>query len=435
MLEFWGKFWNGYFISPVNNSQNQCKMNYENLTDTQLKLYGIDRVIAVLKHATITQEQLSKWNRKQLKTSIVQSEMDFNFSFIKKQLKRELTESNVSSDRTLIISDDPLVISKLKDRKLAMILGLNKHQQDRKMLYQSGADVVVDSLKAINIVQGNTSSISFTQTLPSAFHELSMILSKLGDMKPLFFFDYDGTLAPINREPEKAFIAKLTRLLLGQLSEKFHVAIVSGRDMKDLKNFIGLESLMYAGSHGFRISGPGDMKKIHKDTNDLLPKLDALMDQLSNEAELKIKGLEIERKHLAIAVHYRNAARGSYKMVSQTIKKIIEPYGNFKTGRGKKVIEIRPSVDWHKGKAVEWITNTLQKSDHQTYMPIYLGDDITDEDAFKSLPEHGIGILVGSHGRPTAAQCQLEDVGEVQKLLNYLVVISDEIREPAIASI
>jgi len=87
----------------------------------------------------------------------------------------------------------------------------------------------------------------------------------------------------------------------------------------------------------------------------------------------------------------------------------------------EKIIEIRPSADWHKGKAVDWITETLEESNNQKYRPIYLGDDRTDEDAFRSLPKHGIGILVGEHGRPTAAHCQLDDVWEVQKLLYYLV--------------
>jgi len=375
----------------------------------------------VLKHTQISQKQLSAWTGQQLKTSIIQSGMDDNTSFVREQLNRDLKESKALNERTVFISDDPLVISIVKKRRLAMILGLNKHQE-QKTLYQSGADLVINSLKNVHIVHGNTSSISFTQTLPGAIHEIPLILSKAGEMKPVFFFDYDGTLAPINRDPAKAFIPEQTRLLLDQLAEKFHVAIVSGRDIKDLKSFVGLESLIYAGSHGFRISGPGNLQRQHDDTKNLLPKLDALTELLSNEPELNTIGVEIERKHFAIAVHYRNAVRGSYKTVSRIVKKLIEPSGDFKTGRGKKVSEIRPSVEWHKGKAVEWITNTLEKSDHQTYMPIYLGDDITDEDAFRSLPGHGIGILVGWHGNATAARYQLENVWEVQKLLNYLAL-------------
>jgi len=389
--------------------------------DPHLKVFGIDQVIAVLKNEKVYQEQLSAWSRKQVKTSIVQSERDMNLSFVKEQLKRDLDESDISSERTMIISDVPKVISILKGKKVAMILGLKDEDQEHKPLYESGADVVVNSLQDIVIVEGNASSTSITQNLPSAFYELSKFPPALAHSKPLFFFDYDGTLAPITRDPSRAYLPDETRKLLAQLAEKFRVAIVSGRDMDDLKNFIGLDSLIYAGSHGFRISGPGGIEMEHDKVSELLPRINTLMDVLQKEPKLKTRGVEIERKFMAIAVHYRNAPSGTYKTVYKTIKKIITSFDEFSTGRGKKVIEIRPSLKWHKGRAVEWIMQTLEQKDGVTYMPIYLGDDITDEDAFRAMPNNGIGILVGEHPSPSAACCQLPDVWEVQKLLNYLV--------------
>ncbi len=389
--------------------------------DPQLKFFGIDQVVAILKNEKVHLEQLSAWSRKQVKTSIVQSERDMNLKFVKKQLERDLDGSGISSERTMIISDVPQVISILRGRKVAMILGLNDEHQEYKTLYESGADVVVNSLDDIVIVEGNASSTSITQNLPSAFYELTKFPPALAQSKPLFFFDYDGTLAPITRDPSRAYLPEETRKLLAQLSEKFRVAIVSGRDLDDLKEFIRLDSLIYAGSHGFRISGPGGIEMEHEKVSELLPRINTLMELLQKEPELRIRGVEIERKYMAIAVHYRNAPSGTYKTVSKAIKKILRSFGEFRTGRGKKVIEIRPALKWHKGMAVEWIMQALEQKDEITYMPIYLGDDITDEDAFRALPNNGIGILVGEHTSPSAACCQLPDVWEVQKLLNYLV--------------
>lgn len=391
--------------------------------DPQFKFYGIDQVIAVLKNGKINQKQLSAWRRKHLKVSIVQSDMDLNLSFIKKQLKRDLDESTISIERTIVISDVPQVISTIKGRKLAMILGLIDEDQEPKSLYENGADAIVNSLHDIEIVEGNASSTSFTQTLPGAFYELYELRPALTQSMPLFLFDYDGTLTPIIRDPARAFLPEETRKLLAQLSEKFRVAIVSGRDMNDLKNFIGLDTLIYAGSHGFRISGPGGIDMEHDKVGVLLPRLDKLMELVSGDPELKIQGVEIERKYMAIAVHYRNAPAGTYKNVTQAIKRIISSFDDFTTGRGKKVIEIRPALKWNKGKAVEWIMHALEQIDGLSYLPVYLGDDITDEDAFRVLQNHGIGILVGEHSAPSAASCQLPNVGEVQKLLHYLVHI------------
>jgi len=389
--------------------------------EPKLKLFGIDQVIAVLKNEKMHQEQLSDWNRKQVRTSVVQTEMDMNFSFVNKQLKRDLDTSNISNERTMIISDVPMVISNLKGKKVAMILGLNVEGQEHKVLYESGADMVVNSLQDIVIVEGNASKTSITQNLPSAFYELTKFMPAQTQNKPLFLFDYDGTLAPITRDPSRAYIPEETRKLLAQLSRKFRVAIVSGRDMADLKNFIGLDSLIYAGSHGFRISGPGGIEMEHEKVGELLPRMNTLMDVLQKDPDLKIRGVEMERKYMAIAVHYRNAPSGSYTNIIKAIKKNISSFDEFTTGRGKKVIEIRPALKWHKGKAVDWIMQALEQKDGVTYMPIYLGDDITDEDAFRALPNHGIGILVGEHHSPSAACCHLPNVWDVQKLLNYLI--------------
>ncbi len=89
-----------------------------------------------------------------------------------------------------------------------------------------------------------------------------------------------------------------------------------------------------------------------------------------------------------------------------------------KTGRRKKIIEIKPDHDWHKGKAVRWILDNLNLWDNPEVLPVYIGDDVTDEDAFKTLHSKDLGILVGSHDQLTAAGYRLSNVDEVCDLLN-----------------
>ncbi len=98
----------------------------------------------------------------------------------------------------------------------------------------------------------------------------------------------------------------------------------------------------------------------------------------------------------------------------------MEQNPDFKLGEGKKILEIKPAVDWHKGKAVLWIMKKLGVDDIKKFVPIYIGDDVTDEDAFRSISEFGVGILVGSHGQETAAKYKLDDVPDVRRFMENL---------------
>jgi alpha,alpha-trehalase len=138
--------------------------------------------------------------------------------------------------------------------------------------------------------------------------------------------------------------------------------------------------------------------------------------------ELKpaIKGSKIDRKKYAIAVHYRNVEERDVKKLRDYVKETVKRHDQLILGKGKKVLEIKPAIDWNKGKAVHWLLDHLNL-DAENYIPIYFGDDVTDEDAFRELADDGIGIIVGKHDRPTAANFSLKDEKEVALLLNYLI--------------
>ncbi len=238
--------------------------------------------------------------------------------------------------------------------------------------------------------------------------------------RPLaLFLDYDGTLTPIVDDPAAATLAPGMREVLRQLATQYTVALVSGRDLHTLRNFVQLDNVYYAGSHGFDIAGPNGLEKRNREGEACLEDLGRANAEI--EAVVRgIKGCEIERKAFATAVHYRNAPETEAENIARMIGKIVARYPKLQTGGGKKVIEVRPAVDWDKGRAVLWLLQVLNLDDRRT-IPIYIGDDLTDEDAFAALSGRGIAIYVGQLDRPTAAGYRLEDVRQVREFLESLL--------------
>ena len=165
----------------------------------------------------------------------------------------------------------------------------------------------------------------------------------------------------------------------------------------------------------------------HEMTEKIIPLLYQVEERLQQAFADGPRGIQVERKRYAIAVHYRNVEEEDLEDIKSNIDKIVKQFSGIKTGEGKKIIEIKPGIDWDKGKAVRWILDKFDILDNKDVIPVYIGDDITDEDAFKSLPANGIGILVGSHEKPTFAEYRLKDVDEVKSFLHKLY----EIREDA----
>ncbi|MCC9138008.1 trehalose-phosphatase [Pontibacter silvestris] len=253
--------------------------------------------------------------------------------------------------------------------------------------------------------------------LPSALNKIDQLLE---GKKPAVFLDYDGCLSPIVQDPNKAFLSEAMKTTLRQLADVCSVAVVSGRDRADVEKLVGLDNLYFAGSHGFDITGPGGMQTEPGDASRALPALDKAAETLHERLQ-DVAGVVVERKRYAIAVHYRNVTDNQIERVKVTVDDVLHEHEELKKGLGKKIIELKPNMDWHKGKAVLWLMNELDLNKPEI-MPIYIGDDITDEDAFASLQEqkYGLGILVGEHDDKTAATYRLEDVDEVRQFLEKL---------------
>jgi alpha,alpha-trehalase len=339
---------------------------------------------------------------------------------IRKKLKDKIRRMNTSPERIIAASDSPTGIRAIKKASVAMVIGIHREGQSRKDLYGLGADYVLDSLSELEIVEGIHSPFHLSQELPGTFQFLNRDAMLFFQGNPVFFFDYDGTLSPIVKDPRKAYLRPSVRRLLKQLSEFYPVAIVSGRDLRDVRDFVQLDQLIYAGSHGYRITGPGGIAWTHSEAEKTFPLLDHVEERLRKKF-IKQEGIMIERKYSALAIHYRNAPKHSYKQINMVVTELIREIPDLKKERGKKIIEIKPAFDWNKGKAVEWILRKMGYSDPDSYHPVYVGDDVTDEDAFRALADHGTSILVGDHGGISAADMHLRDSDQVEELLHVLV--------------
>lgn len=256
------------------------------------------------------------------------------------------------------------------------------------------------------------------QDLPSALNQLHELKSLFRDKTPAVFLDYDGCLTPIVQRPEMAILSDEMRTSLHELAAVTKVAVVSGRDRQNVEDLVKLDNLYFAGSHGFDITGPGGMASEPGGAKAALPALDKA-DGILQEKLQHVAGSLVERKRYAIAVHFRNVAEDQVQEVRNAVDEVLDAMPELKIGFGKKIYELKPNINWHKGKAVMWLMQELGLSD-DNYIPLYIGDDITDEDAFAELQGQGIGILVGEHDDQTAATYRLESVDEVRVFLQDL---------------
>ncbi len=247
-----------------------------------------------------------------------------------------------------------------------------------------------------------TVTLSRIADLPHALRDGRQFARRLDGRRPAVFLDYDGTLTPIVDRPEDAVISDSMRDAVRELAGRATVCVVSGRDRPVVAQWMGIDGLVVAGSHGFGIEdhGAGTVG------------LDAA----------------IESKRFSVAVHYRLVGTPEQPFVKTVVGTLLAYADQLKVTPGKMVYEIQPKVDWDKGKAVQYLRQALHVDGGQ-FVSLYLGDDITDEDAFSALKKPvrpGIGVVIADPGDPeqalrtTAAGFMLEPTGEVQQFLNIL---------------
>ncbi|MFH1847971.1 MAG: trehalose-phosphatase, partial [Candidatus Omnitrophota bacterium] len=178
------------------------------------------------------------------------------------------------------------------------------------------------------------------------------------------------------------------------------VAVVSGRQREDVEKLVGMKGIFYAGSHGFDIVGPG-FTMIHPEAKKTIPVVERVIKRLTEEIG-KISGVIIEQKKFSVAAHYRLVAGKDLPGVKKAVDDVIKKNDSLRLLSGKMVYEILPNIDWDKGKAIRWIMDALKISWDGSSV-VYIGDDTTDEYAFRALRTRGTAILVAESPKESTA--------------------------------
>nr|XP_009390913.1 PREDICTED: probable trehalose-phosphate phosphatase 6 [Musa acuminata subsp. malaccensis] len=266
---------------------------------------------------------------------------------------------------------------------------------------------------------------------PSALSVFEDIVAASKGKQIVVFLDYDGTLSPIVDDPDRAFISNAMKETVRDVARHFPTAIVSGRRRDKVFSFVRLRELYYAGSHGMDIKGPTKRTKhtkaktkavLFQPATEFLPMIDEVYKALMEKTKL-IQGSRVENNIFTLSVHFRCVDEKIWSSLAELVRSVLKDYPKLRLTMGRKVLEIRPSIKWDKGKALEFMLESLGLADSGNVFPVYIGDDRTDEDAFKVLHgrRQGLGILVSEVIRETSARCSLRQPAEVQKFLRRLV--------------
>ncbi|MEM9162472.1 MAG: trehalose-phosphatase [Cyanobacteria bacterium P01_F01_bin.4] len=318
-------------------------------------------------------------------------------------------ELEVSPQNAVILEDAISGVQAGRAGQFGLVVGVARNSSGADLKAQ-GADRVVQNLRELSDL--------IVKPLPSALAHFPALQQRLEHHRLALFLDYDGTLTPIVRRPEAAHLSEEMRSHLTDLARQMLVAIVSGRDLADVQQMVQIDTLYYAGSHGFDMAGPDHLRQQQPLAQQALPELDIAEDQLRNR--LGVPGAWVERKRFAIAVHYREVAEQDIPQVETRVNKVLSQHPSLRKSSGKKIFELQPDIPWDKGQAILWLLKKLNLSPPET-VPIYLGDDTTDEDAFRALKPDGLSIRVGDPNQLTAADYSLRDPDQVAQFFERLL--------------
>jgi len=338
--------------------------------------------------------------------------------------------------RSVVVEDATSGVQAGRNGAFGLVLGIARENNVDDLL-QNGADVVVPDMEYIDPEWIER----WFQKKPRSLFECWDINEKgshpLNDMqrknltinpfyfksgkesifngrKPVFFLDYDGTLTPIVDRPELAVMSEEMRDVVRRIAEKYTVAVVSGRSKEVVKDLVGLKDLFYVGDHGVDIEGPG-VSMIHPQSQEAVGLISKSAESVSKKLG-DIPGLLMEKKAFSVSVHYRLVEETFMSRIADVVNNEVKGNDKLRLMCGKKVLEIIPAVDWDKGKAVRWIMKVLGLSKEDVSV-VYIGDDTTDEDAFRIVRTRGTGILVSEEPLISAADFQVDTPRDVKRLL------------------
>lgn len=241
----------------------------------------------------------------------------------------------------------------------------------------------------------------------------------------LLLIDYDGTLTPIVERPELAYLSLEVKECLQGLAgvPYLTLGIISGRTLEDLQERVDINGIIYVGNHGLEIEGPG-VSFVNPAAKQEVPLLHSLWQDI-DKAIADIRGARIDNKGLTLSLHYRLVDEAQLDELNHIFNEMVKSplaSGQIRVTPSKKAYDIRPAVDWDKGKAMEFIAKKLNGRNKP--LMLFLGDDVTDYDGFRlANRDGGISIFVGDTRTNPPAQYFLHSPKEVYQLLGMLIEV------------
>jgi alpha,alpha-trehalase len=314
--------------------------------------------------------------------------------------------------RCVVIDRDESGMRAGRDGGFSLVLGLDTDCHADALL-ACGANTVIADLAEISVRSGGRAMA----TIADALHVYGQVKELVATRRPVVFLDFDGTLSDIAAHPDSATLVEGADEAVRALAAQCPVAVVSGRELADVRERVKVDGVWYAGSHGMELLGPDGTRHAIGAAGDVTDRVARAAKGLA-ETLGDIPGIALECKGLAIAVHYRNADPKDVNRVIVAAHQVARSEG-LRITPGRKVVQLRPDRDGDAGTTLNWLLQRIVGSggaDPGAVLPIYIGDDLTDEDAFDAVEFDGVGIVVRHDeggDRPSAALFSLESPSAV----------------------
>ena len=241
------------------------------------------------------------------------------------------------------------------------------------------------------------------------------IFSRIRRNGCVLMLDFDGTLAPLTPEPGRARMRAGTRRALEVVARRYPVAVITGRALSDVQARMPIRGISFAGNHGLELSVRGKVHRVRlsKISQRALDAIRVCMRSLAR----RYKGVYFQDKRHSLSLHYRHSPRREHAAIRAEAVKAIRETGGLGVVEGIYVINILPGVRHDKGTAAREMYASLSRGKKR--VPVFIGDDVTDEDAFRALKK-GITIRVGKSSS-SAALYYVRSRAGVDRFLNTLI--------------
>ena len=244
--------------------------------------------------------------------------------------------------------------------------------------------------------------------------------------KIALFLDYDGTISEITPDVANARPVPGAAELIARLAahrDRFRVVLISGRQAQTLLRLLGeWPDITLVGNHGLEIMDPGGGIRIAADPEKFMPQLDAVRAWLLANVPPNA-GFLIEDKHFSVALHYRLAEPEAALLMRRRMEEFVATRRALAVRPGKMVVEAIP-LEANKGEAV----SRMMRDGGEGRLPVYFGDDLTDEDAFFALRENGVAVRVGVQTAASWARYCVASPAQVVAALAEMAAVVDAAR-------